>query len=159
MKAHITPCLWFDTEAEEAAKLYTSIFKNSEISHISRFNNEGKEIHGKEAGSVMTVNFTINGQPFVALNGGPMFQFNESVSFQIFCDTQEEIDSYWNQLVNNGGKESQCGWLKDKFGVSWQVIPSMLGELLSVPGKEEAITKRFLQMKKIDIETLKQAAL
>ncbi|MCB0495308.1 MAG: VOC family protein [Cyclobacteriaceae bacterium] len=157
MKNIITPCLWFDTEAEEAANLYTSVFKNSRIDHISRYNKEGKEIHGKDSGTVMTVNFTINGQPFVALNGGPLFQFNEAVSFQIFCDTQEEIDHYWNSLTKDGGQESQCGWLKDKYGVSWQVIPSMLGELMSVPDKAEKITKTFLQMKKIDINVLEQA--
>ena len=157
MKNLITPCLWFDTEAEEAADLYTSIFKNSKIDHISRYNMEGKEVHGKDSGTVMTVNFTINGQPFVALNGGPLFQFNEAVSFQIFCDTQEEIDHYWNSLTKDGGQESQCGWLKDKYGVSWQVIPSMLGELMSVPDKAEKITKTFLQMKKIDINVLEQA--
>ncbi|MCB0506515.1 MAG: VOC family protein [Cyclobacteriaceae bacterium] len=157
MKNIITPCLWFDTEAEEAADLYTSIFKNSKIDHISRYNMEGKEVHGKDSGTVMTVNFTINGQPFVALNGGPIFQFNEAVSFQIFCDTQEEIDHYWNSLTSNGGQESQCGWLKDKYGVSWQVIPSMLGELMSVPDKAEKVTKTFLQMRKIDINALEQA--
>ena len=118
---------------------------------------EGKEVHGKDSGTVMTVNFTINGQPFVALNGGPIFQFNEAVSFQIFCDTQEEIDHYWNSLTSNGGQESQCGWLKDKYGVSWQVIPSMLGELMSVPDKAEKVTKTFLQMRKIDINALEQA--
>lgn len=157
MKNIITPCLWFDTEAEEAADLYTSIFKNSKIDHISRYNMEGKEVHGKDSGTVMTVNFTINGQPFVALNGGPIFKFNEAVSFQIFCDTQEEIDHYWNSLTSNGGQESQCGWLKDKYGVSWQVIPSMLGELMSVPDKAEKVTKTFLQMRKIDINALEQA--
>lgn len=158
MKNEIIPCLWFDTEAEEAAKLYTSVFKNSKINHISRYNNEGEEIHGKEAGSVMTVNFTLNGQPFVALNGGPMFTFNESISFQIFCESQEEIDHYWNKLIGDGGQEGQCGWLKDRFGVSWQVIPTMLGELMGVPGKSEIITRTFLQMKKLDIEILKRAA-
>lgn len=157
MKNTITPCLWFDTEAEEAANLYTTVFKDSRVDHISRYNGEGKEIHGKDSGSVMTVNFTINGQPFVALNGGPMFPFNEAISFQVFCDTQEEIDHYWDALTKDGGEEGQCGWLKDRFGVSWQVVPSMLGELMSDPEKAEVVTKAFLKMKKIDIEALKQA--
>jgi predicted 3-demethylubiquinone-9 3-methyltransferase (glyoxalase superfamily) len=153
----ITPCLWFNTEAEEAANLYCSIFKNSTIDNISRYGKEGFEIHHKPEGTVMTVAFHINGQPFTALNGGPEFKFNESVSFQFFCDTQEEIDHYWNKLTENGGQEGPCGWLKDKFGVSWQIIPTILPKLLSDPSRAERVTKVFLQMKKLDIEMLKQA--
>ncbi len=152
----ITPCLWFDTQAEDAAKLYTLIFPNSKIENISRFGKEGFEIHGMKEGTVMAVNFQINGQPFMALNGGPMFKFTEAVSFQVFCDTQEEIDYYWNKLTQ-GGEESQCGWLKDKFGLSWQIVPSILSKLLSDPTKAGRVTNAFLQMKKFDIEKLMNA--
>ncbi len=129
---NITPCLWFDNQAEEAANFYTSIFKNSKIVSISRYAREGFEIHGREAGSVMTVNFQLNGQPFMALNGGPVFKFNEAISFQVLCETQQEIDYYWERLTA-GGQEVQCGWLKDKFGVSWQIVPVLLAKLLSDP--------------------------
>jgi predicted 3-demethylubiquinone-9 3-methyltransferase (glyoxalase superfamily) len=149
----ITICLWFDHQAEEAANFYTSVFRNSDIDSVSRYGNEGFEIHGKKAGSVMSVNFTINGQPFSALNGGPIFKFNEAVSFQVFCETQEEIDFYWDKLTD-GGEEVQCGWLKDRYGVSWQIIPTVLSELLSDPEKSEKVTKAFLQMKKFDIKEL-----
>jgi len=152
----ITISLWFDNQAEEAATFYTSVFRNSKIDSISRYGNEGFEVHGKEAGSIMSVNFTLNGQSFSALNGGPVFTFNEAVSLQVFCETQEEIDHYWSKLTD-GGQEVQCGWLKDKFGISWQVIPSILSELLSDPEKSEKVTKAFLQMKKFDIEKLKKA--
>jgi predicted 3-demethylubiquinone-9 3-methyltransferase (glyoxalase superfamily) len=153
----ITPCLWFDNRAEEAANFYTSVFKNSSVTQISRFGKEGFEIHGQPAGRVMTVAFKINGQPFTALNGGPQFRFNEAVSFQVFCDTQEEIDSYWAKLTSGGGQESMCGWLKDKFGVSWQIIPSILDELMSDPKRAERVTAAFMKMRKLDIETLKKA--
>lgn len=153
----ITPCLWFNTQAEEAANLYCSIFKNSKIDNISRYGKEGFEIHGQPEGTVMTVAFHINGQPFTALNGGPEFKFNEAVSFQFFCDTQEEIDYYWNKLTENGGQEGPCGWLKDKFGVSWQIIPTILPKLLSDPARAGRVTQVFLQMKKLDIEKLMQA--
>lgn len=152
----ITPCLWFDSQAEEAANLYTSVFKNSKIESISRYGKEGFEVHRQKEGTVMTVAFRINDQPFLALNGGPVFKFNEAVSFQVFCETQEEIDHYWNKLTE-GGSESQCGWLKDKFGVSWQIIPSILPELMSDPSRAGRVTKAFLQMKKFDIEKLKNA--
>jgi predicted 3-demethylubiquinone-9 3-methyltransferase (glyoxalase superfamily) len=152
----ITPCLWFDNQAEEAANFYCSIFKNSKIDGVSRYTKEGFEIHGKEAGSVMTVSFQLNDQSFLALNGSPVFKFNESVSFQVFCDTQEEIDHYWNKLTE-GGEESQCGWLKDKYGLSWQIVPSILPKLLSDPAKAERVTKAFLQMKKFDIWKLLKA--
>jgi predicted 3-demethylubiquinone-9 3-methyltransferase (glyoxalase superfamily) len=152
----LTTCLWFDNQAEEAAILYTSVFKDSKIESVSRYTNEGFEIHGAKAGSVMTVSFTVNGQSFLALNGGPLFKFTEAISFQIFCDTQEEIDYYWNKLTD-GGSEGQCGWLKDKFGLSWQVVPSILSTFLSDPSKAERVTKSFLQMKKFDIEKLMTA--
>lgn len=150
----IIPCLWFDSEAEEAANFYVSVFKNSKIDSISRFGTEGFEFHHKEAGTVMTVSFTINGMQFVALNGGPIFKFTEAISFQMFCETQEEIDNCWDKLTSDGGEESQCGWCKDKFGVSWQIIPSILSELLSDPAKAGKVTQSFLKMKKFDIETL-----
>ena len=152
----ITPCLWFDGQAEDAVKFYISIFKNSSIDQISRYGKEGFEIHGRPEGSVMTVAFKLNGQPFTALNGGPDFKFNEAISFQVFCDTQEEIDDYWDKLTK-GGEEVQCGWLKDKYGLSWQIVPSILPELLSDPTRSERVTKAFLQMKKFDIEKLKKA--
>ena len=155
----ITPCLWFDTEAEAAANHYVSIFKNSKIVKIGRYGKEGKEVTGKEAGSVMAVEFEIEGQKFVALNGGPQFKFDEAISFQISCETQAEIDHFWSKLTD-GGKEVQCGWLKDKFGLSWQVIPKMLTELLghSNPDKAGRVMKAMLQMKKFDIAALQKAA-
>jgi predicted 3-demethylubiquinone-9 3-methyltransferase (glyoxalase superfamily) len=149
----ITPCLWFDNQAEEAAMFYTSIFKNSKIEHISRYIKEGSEVHNQTEGTVMTVSFQINNQPFLALNGGPLFKFTEAISFQVFCETQEEIDHYWQKLTENG-EEVQCGWLKDKFGVSWQIIPSILSKLLSDPNKTGKVTEAFMKMKKFDIEKL-----
>jgi predicted 3-demethylubiquinone-9 3-methyltransferase (glyoxalase superfamily) len=151
----ITPCLWFDNQAEEAARFYTSVFPRSEISNITRYGKEGYEIHGMEAGSVLTVSYTLDGNPFIALNGGPVFKFNEAVSFQVLCKNQEEIDYYWDKLTE-GGEEGQCGWLKDRFGVSWQVVPAILPELLNNPEKSEKVTKAFLQMKKFDIKKLLQ---
>ena len=118
----ITPCLWFDTEAEDAAKFYCSIFENSKIEQVSRYVDAGQEIHGKKAGSVMVVAFQLEGQKFVALNGGPQFKFDEAISFQISCQTQKEVDYFWSKLTAQGGKEGPCGWLKDKFGLSWQVV-------------------------------------
>jgi predicted 3-demethylubiquinone-9 3-methyltransferase (glyoxalase superfamily) len=156
----ITPCLWFDSQAEEAAKFYTSVFKNSKIGKISRYGKEGFEIHGKPEGTVMTVEFEINGQTFTALNGGPVFQFNEAISFQINCETQEEIDYYWNKLSEGGDKNAQqCGWLKDRYGLSWQVIPKMIGDLVGSPDSEKSqrAMKAMLQMEKLDIAKLKQA--
>ena len=150
----ITPCLWFDSEAEDAANFYVSIFKNSEIKSISRFGKAGYEYHKKEEGTVMTVAFTINGQPFVALNGGPMYKFTEAISFQVFCDTQEEIDHYWNSITSNGGEESMCGWCKDKFGVSWQILPSNLSALMSNPETSGKVAQAFMQMKKFDMAKL-----
>jgi predicted 3-demethylubiquinone-9 3-methyltransferase (glyoxalase superfamily) len=156
MKDQITPCLWFDHQAEEAARFYTSVFRNSKIEHISYYGNEGEEIHGQKEGTVLTVVFQINGQPFMALNGGPVFQFNEAVSFVVNCDTQEEIDYYWEKLSAVPEAE-QCGWLKDKYGVSWQIVPTILGELMSDAERAPRVMKAFLQMKKFDIEKLKQA--
>jgi predicted 3-demethylubiquinone-9 3-methyltransferase (glyoxalase superfamily) len=155
----ITPCLWFDTEAEAAAKHYVSIFKNSKIGKISRYGKEGKDIHGKEAGSVMTVEFEIEGYKFLALNGGPHFKFNEAVSFQVHCETQAEVDYFWSKL-SEGGQESRCGWLKDKFGLSWQVVPMVLLDLLKDGNAEKAgrVMKAMLAMGKIDITALKRAA-
>jgi len=156
----ITPCLWFDREAEEAAKFYVSIFKNSRIGRISRYGEAGHEVHGMPAGTVLTVEFEFEGQGFTALNGGPVFKLNEAVSFQIHCETQQEIDFYWEKLSQGGAKEAQqCGWLKDKFGASWQVVPAILPELLadSNRSKAERRMKALLGMKKLDIEKLKQA--
>ena len=153
----ITPCLWFDNQAEEAANFYTSIFKNSKIEGVSRYGKEGFEVHGQKEGTAMTVGFQINGQKFTALNGGPMYKFTEAISFQVFCETQEEIDFYWSKLTE-GGTEIQCGWLKDKFGLSWQIVPSIIPSLMSNPAKAGKVMQAFLQMKKFDIEKLKQAA-
>jgi predicted 3-demethylubiquinone-9 3-methyltransferase (glyoxalase superfamily) len=134
MMQKVTPFLWFDDQAEEAAEFYTSIFKNSKIGRTTRYGKEGYEIHGKPAGTAMTVEFEIDGQPFTALNGGPVFQFNEAISFQVLCDTQEEVDYYWHKLFEGGDeKAQQCGWLKDKYGVSWQIVPKILSELVGDP--------------------------
>jgi predicted 3-demethylubiquinone-9 3-methyltransferase (glyoxalase superfamily) len=156
----IIPCLWFDNQAEEAARFYTGIFKNSRLGTISRYGEAGYEIHGRPAGSVMTVEFELNGQPFTALNGGPHFKFNEAVSFQIMCQTQEEVDYYWNQLSQGGDPNAQqCGWLKDKFGLSWQVVPVAVNEMMSDPDREKAgrAMEAMLQMKKLDIAALERA--
>ena len=156
----ITPCLWFDTQAEEAARYYTGIFKNSKITSISRYTEAGREVHGKPPGTVLTVAFELNGQPFTALNGGPVFKFNEAISFQIMCRTQEEVDHYWNKLSEGGDKNAQqCGWLKDKYGVSWQVVPTVLSEMMADPDQKKSgrAMQAMLQMKKIDIAALKRA--
>ena len=154
----ITSCLWYDTQAEEAAKTYVAIFKNSRILKISRYGKEGHDIHGMKAGSVMTVEFEMEGQRLVALNGGPHFKFNEAVSFQVHCETQEEIDYFWSRLAE-GGEEGPCGWLKDRYGLSWQVVPTVLPEMLMDPdpNKSGRVTKAFLQMKKFDIQALERA--
>lgn len=152
--------LWFDNEAEEAAKYYTSIFKNSSIGKISYYGKEGFEIHGQPEGSVLTVAFKLNGQDFIALNGGPIFKFNESVSFMILCENQEEIDYYWEKLSAGGDeKAQQCGWLKDKYGLSWQVTPKILNDMIEDPNRERAdrVMKVMLPMKKLNIEALKKA--
>jgi predicted 3-demethylubiquinone-9 3-methyltransferase (glyoxalase superfamily) len=156
----IIPCLWFDSNAEEAVKFYTSIFKKSKIGRIARYGEEGYEIHGKRAGTVMTIEFELNGQAFTALNGGPVFKFNEAISFQVSCKSQEEVDYYWEKLSEGGDeKAQQCGWLKDKFGVSWQIVPAVLGEMLQDKDAEVSnqVMKALLQMKKLDIKKLKQA--
>jgi predicted 3-demethylubiquinone-9 3-methyltransferase (glyoxalase superfamily) len=154
----ITPCLWFDTQAEEAAKFYISVFKNGRIKHVSRYGNAGKEVHGKEAGSVMVVAFEIDGQSFTAVNGGPQFKFDEAVSFQVSCESQDEIDYFWSKL-SEGGREGPCGWLKDKFGLSWQVVPSALPQMMTDAdgAKADRIMNAVLKMKKFDIATLEQA--
>jgi predicted 3-demethylubiquinone-9 3-methyltransferase (glyoxalase superfamily) len=149
-------CLWFDTQAEEAAIFYTSIFKNSVMGKISRYGKEGFEIHKKPEGTPMVATFSLNGMEFMALNGGPLFSFNESVSIVVHCETQNEIDQFWGKLTE-GGQESQCGWLKDKYGVSWQIVPTILGNLMSDPEKSERVVKAFLQMRKFDIQKLMQA--
>jgi predicted 3-demethylubiquinone-9 3-methyltransferase (glyoxalase superfamily) len=146
----ITPCLWFDTQAEDAAKLYVSVFKNSKITRVERYPEAGQEIHGKPPGSVMVVVFSLNGQEFTALNGGPQFKFDEAVSFQIDCADQAEIDYFWSRLTADGGEEGPCGWLKDKFGLSWQVVPAAVTRMLSDPdpAKRNRVMDAMLKMKK-----------
>jgi predicted 3-demethylubiquinone-9 3-methyltransferase (glyoxalase superfamily) len=156
----ITPCLWFDDQAEEAVKFYTAIFGNSKIVSVARYGEAGHEVHGKQAGTVMTVAFELDGQAFMALNGGPLFKFNEAISFQIHCKTQEDVDHFWEKLsAGRDERAQQCGWLKDKFGVSWQVVPTILHEMLNDPDskKSQRVMRAMLQMKKIDINKLKQA--
>lgn len=156
----ISPCLWFDDQGEEAAKFYTSIFKDSKIGDVTRYGKEGYEIHGREEGTVMTVEFEIEGQKFLALNGGPTFKFNEAISFQVYCETQEEVDYYWEKLSEGGDeKAQQCGWLKDKYGVSWQIVPTILIKMLKDKDSEKSqrVMKAMLQMHKLDISTLKKA--
>jgi predicted 3-demethylubiquinone-9 3-methyltransferase (glyoxalase superfamily) len=157
-KQRITPCLWFDTQADEAAKFYTAIFKNSRINRISRYTKAGHEIHGKEPGSVLTVEFELEGQTFTALNGGPQFKFDEAVSFQVMCEGQAEIDHFWSAL-GAGGREGPCGWLKDKFGVSWQIVPSVLPRMLADAdsAKRERTMSALMQMKKFDVDALQRA--
>ena len=158
-KQKITPCLWFDTQAEDAAKFYVGIFKNSRINSVSRFPDAGKEIHGKEAGSVMVVDFEIEGQTFTALNGGPQFTFDEAVSFQVVCETQAEVDYYWSKLTSEGGAEGPCGWLRDKFKLSWQVVPSIVPQLMTSGDAEGAkrVMNAFMKMKKLDIAMIQHA--
>ncbi|MFF4825948.1 VOC family protein [Streptomyces sp. NPDC001312] len=150
-----TTCLWFDGQAEEAAHYYVSIFKNSAIGRIGRYTDAGPG----PAGSVIAVDFVANGQKFVALNGGPQFTFNESISFQIYCESQEEIDHYWTKLTENGGEPGPCGWLKDKYGVSWQVVPAKLIDMIGDPDAEKAArtTRAMLAMRKLDIAALERA--
>jgi predicted 3-demethylubiquinone-9 3-methyltransferase (glyoxalase superfamily) len=151
--------LWFDDQAEEAVNFYTSLFKNSKIDRIFRYTEEAAEKTGLPVGSVLTIEFEIEGQKFVALNGGPLFKFNESISFVIDCETQEEVDYFWEKLIADGGEESACGWLKDKFGLSWQVTPTVLIDMLhdKDPEKAERVMKAMLKMQKIDIPKLKAA--
>jgi predicted 3-demethylubiquinone-9 3-methyltransferase (glyoxalase superfamily) len=151
--------LWFDDQAEEAAKFYASIFKNSKVGKITRYGESGEKAAGRPAGSVMTVEFELEGQKFTALNGGPVFKFNESISFVVNCETQEEVDYFWEKLTADGGQEIECGWLKDKFGVFWQVVPTVLIDMLQDKdeAKAERVMKAMLQMHKLDIKTLKDA--
>ena len=155
----ITPFLWFDDQAEEAAKFYVSLFKNSKILSVTRYDKEGANAAGRPEGSAMTVAFRLNGQDFVALNGGPIFKFTEAISFVVNCENQEEVDTLWKKLSAHPQAE-QCGWLKDKYGLSWQIVPTELGELLSDkdPQKAGRVMKAMLQMKKIDIAGLKKAS-
>jgi predicted 3-demethylubiquinone-9 3-methyltransferase (glyoxalase superfamily) len=163
----ITPCLWFNTQAEEAAKLYTSIFnsapggnKKSTIGKTSRYDKASAEVSGMPEGAVLTVEFELDGQQFIGLNGGPLFKFTEAVSFSIDCKDQVEVDHFWNSLTADGGEESQCGWLKDKFGVSWQVVPAILPKLLSDPDpkKAQGAMKAMLNMKKLIVADLIRGA-
>src|SRR5262245_50901409 len=156
----ISPCLWFDHQAEEAAAFYTAIFRNSKIGRIARYGESGREIHGKPPGSVMTVAFELDGQTFTALNGGPVFKFNEAISLQVNCETQEEIDYFWEKLGAGGDeKAQQCGWLKDKYGLSWQIVPTILSEMASDPNPEKSgrVMEAILKMKKINLDDLKRA--
>ncbi len=156
----ITANLWFDSQAEEATRFYTSIFKNASIGRITRFGKEGFEHHGRPEGSVMTVEFNLDGQEFLALNGGPIFRFTEAISFVVNCETQEEVDYYWERLTEGGDPNAQqCGWLKDKFGVSWQVVPTLLADLIQDPDSEpcKRVTLALFEMKKLNIEALKKA--
>jgi predicted 3-demethylubiquinone-9 3-methyltransferase (glyoxalase superfamily) len=160
LSQRITPCLWFDHEAEQAAAFYVSIFKNSRIVSVARYTEAGRDIHRREPGSVMTVAFELDGQPFTALNGGPVFKFNEAVSLQVNCDTQQEVDYYWQKLSQSGDpKAQQCGWLKDKYGLSWQIVPKVLPELLKdhKSAKAQRAMEAMLRMKKIEIAELERA--
>ena len=154
----IIPSFWFDRQAEEAAKFYTSIFPNSGIGRVSRYGKEGFEIHQMPEGTVLTIDFTLDGQKFSALNGGPLFKFNESISFIVSCKDQQELDFYWDKLKDGGDEKSQqCGWLKDKFGVSWQVVPDILPQLMDDPSRSGRVMTVLLKMKKLDIKKLLEA--
>jgi predicted 3-demethylubiquinone-9 3-methyltransferase (glyoxalase superfamily) len=156
----IIPCLWFDNQAEEATKFYCSIFEGSRITRVTHYGKEGQDIHGRPPGSVMTVSFEIAGSQLTALNGGPHFKFSEAISLQVMCDSQDEIDRYWSKLsVGGDPKAQQCGWLKDKFGLSWQIVPAVLPELVGDKDvlKADRTMKAMLQMKKLDIAKLQQA--
>jgi predicted 3-demethylubiquinone-9 3-methyltransferase (glyoxalase superfamily) len=154
----IAPCLWFDSQAEEAARFYVSVFRDSRIGSVSRYGEAGFEIHRRPAGSVMVVNFELGGQPFMALNGGPLFKFSEAISLAVFCDTQQEIDHYWTRLGEGGDPNAQqCGWLKDRYGLSWQIVPSAIEQWMSGPASERVMAA-VLKMKKIDLAALQTAA-
>src|SRR5262249_9835728 len=156
----ITPCLWFDDQAEAAAQFYTGIFRHSRITSVARYGEAGREVHGRPPGSVMVVAFELAGQTFTALNGGPLFTFNEAVSFQVNCETQAEVDYYWDKLGAGGDPAAQqCGWLKDKYGVSWQIVPSVVLKLIGDPTspKSQRAMQAMLQMKKLDITALEAA--
>jgi len=156
----ITPCLWFDTQAEEAADFYTSVFPNAKVVKVARYGEAGKDIHGKPPGSAMVVAFELDGQTFTALNGGPQFTFSEAVSFQVNCETQEEVDYYWDKLSRGGDdRAQQCGWLKDKFGASWQIVPTVMPAMFADPDPAKAarVMEAMLKMKKLDIAALQHA--
>jgi len=155
----ITPCLWFDTQAEEAANFYTSVFDNGRIKQVSRYGKAGQDVHGREPGSIMVVEFEIAGQTFTALNGGPLFKFSEAVSFQVMCEDQDEIDRFWTKL-SDGGQPGQCGWLKDRYGLSWQIVPAVLPQLITNASGEarERIISAVMGMKKFDLAVLQRAA-
>lgn len=154
----IVPCLWFNTEAEEAARFYVSIFKNSSIGGISHYGKAGLEVHGRPIGSVMTVAFTLEGQDFLALNGGPLFKFNEAVSLMVRCDSQEEIDYFWDKLgTTGGGEDGPCGWLKDKYGLSWQIVPANMPWLMADGERSDRAMAAVMQMKKLDMAALERA--
>ncbi|MCY1353495.1 3-demethylubiquinone-9 3-methyltransferase [compost metagenome] len=160
MPQRIAPCLWFDDQAEAAVAFYIGIFPSSQILRVARYGEAGQEYHGKPPGSVMTIAFELDGQPFTALNGGPMFRFNEAISLQVNCASQAEIDHYWDRLCAGGDPTAQqCGWLKDRYGVSWQIVPSVLPELIGDPDpmKSQRVMTALLQMKKLDIAGLQQA--
>lgn len=154
----ITPCLWFDDKAEEAVTFYASIFKNSKVIRIARYGEAGAKVSGRPKGSVMTATFEIAGQEFMALNGGPHFKINEAISFVVNCETQIEIDEFWEKL-SDGGEKGVCGWLKDKYGLSWQIVPTVLGEMMQDKdsGKSNRVMEAILQMTKLDIKRLKEA--
>ena len=154
----ITPCLWFDHQAEETAKFYVSIFKNSKIGKVARYGEAGAKVSGQPKGSVMTVTFRLDGQDFMALNGGPDHKFTEAISFFVDCKTQEEVDELWNKLTEDG-EEGPCGWLKDKFGLSWQIVPRGMSEMMNDPdkAKSERAFQAMLEMKKLDVDTLRRA--
>jgi predicted 3-demethylubiquinone-9 3-methyltransferase (glyoxalase superfamily) len=155
----ITPCLWFDGNGKEAADFYVSIFPNAKLGKIAYYPDTGKETHGMDAGKVLTAEFTINGQDFVALNAGPQFKFTEAVSFQLMCETQEEIDYFWNKLREGGGEEGPCGWLKDRFGLSWQVFPAMMPKILAegTPAQAKSVMDAFMKMKKFIVADIEAA--
>lgn len=154
----ISPFLWFENQAEEAANFYVSVFKNSKIGDITRYNEETAKVSGKPEGSLMTIEFQLEGQDFIALNGGAQFKFTEAISFSVDCKTQQEVDELWEKL-SEGGEEGPCGWLKDKYGLSWQIVPTVLVEMLQDKDAEKVkrVTRAMLQMKKLDIEILKRA--
>jgi predicted 3-demethylubiquinone-9 3-methyltransferase (glyoxalase superfamily) len=157
--AKLQPCLWFDGQAEEAARFYTTVFKGGTLGHISRYGEAGKELHKRPVGSVLTVEFTLEGMHFTALNGGPQFKFSEAISFQVMCENQDEVDYYWRKLAADGGQEGDCGWLKDRFGLSWQIVPRQMIEMLmdKDPVKSQRAMASMMTMQKLDIAKLKAA--
>jgi predicted 3-demethylubiquinone-9 3-methyltransferase (glyoxalase superfamily) len=156
----IVPCLWFDGNAEEAVRLYTSVFPNSHIGAVSRYGEATSNVSGRPKGSVLTIAFDLDGQEFTALNGGPMFKFNEAISFQVYCQTQQKLDHYWNRLSEGGDPSAQqCGWLKDRFGVSWQIVPKAMAKMVADPdqARSNRVMQALLKMKKLDLRVLQEA--